>query len=97
MIITEYIKENLLFLDGGTGTLLQKSGLPTGELPEKWNLSHPEIIRQIHKSYFDAGSNVVCTNTFGANRLKFSVDELREIIRSAISNARLAAVNRSNL
>ena len=91
MIITEYIKENLLFLDGGTGTLLQKSGLPTGELPEKWNLSHPEIIRQIHKSYFDAGSNVVCTNTFGANRLKFSADELREIIRSAISNARLAA------
>ena len=95
MKILDYLKENILVLDGGTGTLLQSAGLPTGELPERWNISHPEVIKNIHKSYFDAGSNVVCTNTFGANSLKFSADELREIIFSAAKNAR-DAIKESN-
>lgn len=89
--ILNYIKNNLLLLDGGTGTLLQKAGLPEGELPERFNVSHPEAVRSIHKSYFDAGSNVVCTNTFGANCLKFDRDELKEIIWSAVENAKAAA------
>ena len=91
MIITEFIKENTLILDGGTGTLLQSAGLKAGELPESWNISHPEVIRKIHKSYFDAGSNVVCTNTFGANRLKFSCEKLKDIIFAAVKNAKCAA------
>ena len=91
MKITDYLKENILILDGGTGTLLQSSGLSAGELPERWNITHPEVIRSIHRDYFDAGSNVVCTNTFGANSLKFSADELREIIFCAVENAKCAA------
>lgn len=91
MKITEFLKKNILFLDGGTGTLLQSAGLAPGELPERWNLTHPDVICDIHKSYFDAGSNVVCTNTFGANSLKYSNVELEEIITAAVANARRAA------
>ena len=90
MNFSEYLKNNIVYLDGGMGTLLQAQGLTPGEHPEKWNISHPEIITNIHKSYFDNGSNVVCTNTFGANSLKFNDSELEEIIKSAISNAKKA-------
>lgn len=91
MLIKEYLNDNIIYLDGGMGTLLQGQGLLPGELPERWNITHPRIITEIHKSYYDAGSNVVSTNTFGANLLKFSRDELEEIISSAVANARQAA------
>ncbi len=90
MNFSEYLKNNIVYLDGGMGTLLQAGGLKPGEHPEKWNISHPEVITNIHKSYYDSGSNVVCTNTFGANSLKFNDEELEEIIKSAISNAKKA-------
>ena len=88
--VLEYLKNNLLFLDGGMGTLLQAQGLKPGELPERWNISRPDIIQNVHKSYYDAGSNVVSTNTFGANSLKFSDTELEEIISAAIKNVETA-------
>ncbi|MCH5198440.1 MAG: homocysteine S-methyltransferase family protein [Oscillospiraceae bacterium] len=91
MLITDLIKQSLVILDGGLGTLLQKKGLKAGELPEKWNLSHPEILTAVHKAYFDAGSNTVNANTFGANCLKFSENELESIIKAAIDNAKEAA------
>ena len=87
MKITDYLKDNLLFLDGGMGTLLQARGLLPGELPERWCISRPEVITEIHKSYYDAGSNVVNTNTFGASVLKFSDEELEKIIIAAIGCA----------
>lgn len=87
MNIRDFIKNNIVHLDGGMGTLLQKSGLQPGELPERWNISHPEVIKEIHKSYYDSGSNIVNTNTFGANSLKFGTDELSEIIYHAVKNA----------
>lgn len=87
MNIRDFIKNNIVYLDGGMGTLLQKSGLQPGELPERWNISHPEVIKEIHKSYYDSGSNIVNTNTFGANSLKFGTDELSEIIYHAVKNA----------
>ena len=90
MKITEFLKENLLFLDGGMGTLLQQRGLKAGELPERWGIEHPELIQEIHRSYYAAGSNVVSTNTFGANSLKFSDEELELIVKSAIENVRAA-------
>lgn len=90
MKITEYMKEHLLYLDGGMGTLLQERGLAPGELPERWNLSRPEVITEIHRRYFEAGSHVVNTNTFGANSLKLSGAELEETISAAIANAREA-------
>ncbi|MGM9590946.1 MAG: homocysteine S-methyltransferase family protein [Faecousia sp.] len=92
MNILDHIHEHLLFLDGGMGTLLQSQGLQPGEFPETWNLTHPEVITAIHKAYFDAGSHVVCANTFGANRLKFPKEELEQIIPAALENARSAAV-----
>ncbi len=91
MKITEYIKEHIIYLDGGMGTLLQSEGLSAGELPERWNLTHPDVITGIHRDYYNAGSNVVNTNTFGANILKFSPDELDTIVKAAIENARAAA------
>ncbi len=91
MKITEYIKQNVLYLDGGMGTLLQARGLVPGELPERWNITRPDIITEIQRAYYDAGSNVVNTNTFGANILKFSDGELEEIVSAAIANAREAS------
>lgn len=93
MKITEYIKNHIVYLDGGLGTLLQKKGLLPGEFPERWNITHPDIITGIHTDYYNAGSNIVCTNTFGANSLKFDDDELEIIIKSAITNAKNAQKN----
>ena len=90
MKITEFIKQNTLLLDGGMGTLLQAAGLASGELPERWNITHPDVITGVHRAYFCAGSHVVNTNTFGANSLKFSSDELDEIVKHAVENARRA-------
>lgn len=95
MNFNEYLKENIVVLDGGMGTLLQKKGLLPGEFPERWNLSHPEVIQEIHTAYFNAGSNVVSTNTFGANSLKFEDEELKKIIFAAVENARIA-IKKSN-
>lgn len=90
MTILEYMKDHVLYLDGGMGTLLQEKGLRPGELPERWNKSHPEEIIAIQKAYYEAGSNVVSTNTFGANLLKFEMTELKELIEAAIDCARTA-------
>lgn len=90
MNFREFLKSNIVVLDGGMGTLLQARGLKTGELPETWNITHSDEIIAIHKAYFDSGSNVVSTNTFGANILKFNENELHEIIFSAINNAKKA-------
>ncbi len=87
MNIREYIKSNTLYLDGAMGTMLQKAGIMPGEQPERWNISHRDEIIKIHKAYYDAGSNVVNTNTFGANLLHYEEDELRSIIKAAIENA----------
>ena len=97
MDFKSFLKNNTVFLDGGMGTLLQKKGvLGTGH-PELLNITHPEIISGIHKEYYDAGSNVVCTNTFGANILKFDTETLENIIKHAVENAdnaRKATVNK---
>ena len=63
MEILNVLKEHILYLDGGMGTLLQSEGLMPGEMPERWNLSHPEVIRRIHHAYFEAGSNIVIPYT----------------------------------
>ena len=90
MTILDYIKENILILDGGMGSFLQEKGLRPGERPEPWNISHPEVVTAIHRSYFDAGSNAVITNTFGACGLRFSEEELQKIAAAAVANARRA-------
>lgn len=90
MKFLDFLQENIVYLDGGMGTLLQEKGLRAGGQPERWNLTHADVVTSIHKAYFDAGSNVICANTFGANLLKFSKEELEEIIKAALSNAKKA-------
>ena len=90
MQFKDFLKTENVYLDGGMGTILQSRGLGAGEYPELWNITHSKEIIAVHKAYFDAGSNVVCTNTFGANTLKFSENELETIIKSALENAKTA-------
>ena len=87
MGILELLKSRILILDGGFGTYLQKEGLKPGESTESWNITHPAVVQSVHKKYFDAGSNIVCANTFGANSLKYKSGELEEIIKAAVQNA----------
>ncbi len=79
-----------VFFDGAMGTILQQNGLKAGELPETWNLSHPELITSIHADYLAAGCQIVKSNTFGANRFKFPGEELETIITAGISHAKKA-------
>ena len=90
MNVFEFLRKGIFYLDGGMGTLLQEEGLLAGELPERLNLTHPERIRAIHRAYFEAGSNIVNTNTFGANRLHYAAEELEQVIAAAVENAKAA-------
>ncbi len=82
----------ILLCDGAMGTELQKRGLPSGACPEEYNVSHPDIIRNIHKNYYDAGSDIVETNTFGANRARLKLhgyeDRVVEFCKAAAALAR---------
>ena len=87
--LKERLGKERLYFDGGTGSVLQTMGLKGGELPERWNLIHPDRIIELHRSYFAAGSDIVNTNTFGANRLHYGdPEELRNIIRAGVRHVR---------
>lgn len=91
MTLLEKIKKGYVFFDGGYGTILQARGLKAGELPETYNVLHPEMITNIHYEYLMAGSQILKTNTFGCNALKFSADgefALEKLVCAAIENAR---------
>ena len=91
--LMEEIRKRIVFFDGGTGSLLQANGLKPGELPETWNILHPEIVTKLHYDYLEAGADIVKTNTFGANGLKFNdAGEygLDEIVAAAMENAKKA-------
>ncbi len=82
----------VLFLDGGMGTQLQAKGLQPGEIPELWNLNRPDDVRAVHASYFASGTDVVYTNTFGANPAKYHGDApLADVIAAAVGIAKEAA------
>ncbi len=72
MNVLEYIKDNILFLDGGMGTVLQSSGVTVGKYPEALNITHPDVVASVHRAYMSAGSKLILTNTFGASRHKMS-------------------------
>ena len=82
MTLKDRLGKEWLFCDGGTGTILQELGLKGGELPETWNLTRPDDIKGLNRRYFEAGSNIVNTNTFGLNRFKF--DNVAEIAAAAV-------------
>ena len=88
------LREGILYLDGGTGSILQSLGLKPGELPEVWNIERANDIVNVARQYYEAGSNVVYTNTFGANSLKYDGKDGRysveEIVNAAVNNTRHA-------
>ena len=90
---SEFWKDGLLLLDGAMGTVLQQRGLKPGELPELIGITRPELLRSIHREYIDAGSRVVCANTFGANALKLAHSgyTVEEVVRASIAAAKQAA------
>ena len=75
--IFERAKSEFVFIDGGCGSILQAQGLKPGELPETWNLIHPEIIVEMHKNYLLSGVNILTSNTFGANINKFKPGDFK--------------------
>ena len=91
--LMEEIRKRIVFFDGGTGSLLQANGLKPGELPETWNILHPERVTKLYYDDLEAGADIVKTNTFGANGRKFndaSEYGLDEIVTAAMENAKKA-------
>ena len=89
--INRLSKRKIVILDGASGTELQMRGMPAGVCPEIWCIEHPRIIRGVHQAYRAAGSDMIYTCTFGANRVKlaeFDVENVREV------NAALARLAR---
>ncbi|MTI54602.1 MAG: homocysteine methyltransferase [Geosporobacter ferrireducens] len=89
------LEKEILIFDGAMGTMLQQSGLKTGECPEAFNLNREEAIYQIHRQYVEAGCKIIQTNTFGANRIKLSLyglaDQVAPINQKGAAIARMAA------
>ena len=93
MNLLELIKERIIYCDGGLGSLLQAEGLQAGELPGTWNITRPEVLLKIHRSYLDAGADIVTTNTFGVDRLKYNEHTeytTEQIVRAAVRIAKQA-------
>ena len=82
-----------LIFDGGMGTMLQAHAIKIGELPESYNILHPDIVEKIHCEYVEAGADIITANTFGANRYKLKGSEygVKEIIENGVAIARRAA------
>lgn len=90
--IKDMLKKRRLFFDGAMGTQLQKRGLCAGDIPETYNFTHPEMIKEIHHHYLQAGADIVTTNTFGANELKLKDTgyTVEEVITKAVALAKAA-------
>ena len=87
MKLKELLRKGPFFLDGGMGTLLQARGLKPGEAPERWGMLHPDVITDIQRTYYEAGSDMVLTNTFGVHPLRYDLAECEEMIRTAVACA----------
>jgi 5-methyltetrahydrofolate--homocysteine methyltransferase len=80
-----------LLADGAMGTNLFKRGLASGDAPEPWNLDHPERVAEVHRGFVAAGSDIVLTNTFGANRQRLKLHKLEHRVEELnAAGARLA-------
>ena len=89
--IINAIEKGIVLLDGGMGTELIASGFSQGACPESWNVEKPDVVQKIHKSYFDAGSDAVLTNSFGGSKIKLEAyhlgDRCYELNLAAARNA----------
>jgi len=97
-LIHDLLSEAPVLTDGGWGTEMQARGLQAGDCPDKWNLSHPERVEEVARAYVETGSQVILTNTFGANRILLARHDLagkaKEINRAGVEISRRAAGGR---
>lgn len=95
------LKKKILIADGATGSQLQKYDLPKNICPEELNLTHPDIICKVNKSYVDAGSDIILTNTLGGNRIKLKhyqlENKVKQINQSAVKIAQKARASKKVL
>jgi len=95
VLFEEYVKENLVLLDGAMGSLIYEKGVFIDKCYDELNLSRPELIGSIHEEYVRAGSMVIETNTYGANRFKLKshnlLDQIEEINLKGVALARQSA------
>lgn len=87
--ILSALRERRLYFDGATGSQLQSMGLPVGTPPEAWSITHPDTLTELHRAYLSAGADIIKTNTFGVNPLKY--ENYADYIRAAVGAARRAA------
>jgi 5-methyltetrahydrofolate--homocysteine methyltransferase len=94
MAFRDLLGKDFLYFDGAMGTMLQAAGLQAGELPEIWNIQHPEKVQAVHGAYLAAGAQIIKTNTFGANSLKLTDTgvSVAEVFQGAVKNIRSAIV-----
>jgi 5-methyltetrahydrofolate--homocysteine methyltransferase len=85
--ITDLTEKEFMVLDGAMGTFLQEQGLSPADLPEEWNLSHPDIIVHIHRAYLDAGAQIIETNSFGGTSLKLQAKGKAHLAQSVNQEA----------
>ncbi len=85
-LLKKLLEDRPIITDGAWGTQLQDRGLPVGACPDEWNLSHPEAVESVARDYVEAGSRIILTNTFGANRITLEkhglADRVAEINRA---------------
>jgi 5-methyltetrahydrofolate--homocysteine methyltransferase len=100
-LIEELLAASPVLTDGAWGTELQARGLQAGDCPDAWNLSHPERVEEVARAYVEAGSRIILTNTFGANRIMLARHELagkaQEINRAGVAISRRAAGSRARV
>lgn len=100
-LIATLIAHRPVVTDGAWGTQIQSRGLPTGECPDGWNLSHPDLVEEIPRAYVEAGSRVVITNTFRGNRIALEsaglADRVVELNRRGAAISRRAAGDRASV
>lgn len=87
--------------DGAMGTMLQNAGMKTGDCPEYLNITNPKMVQDVHRAYFEAGSDIIETNTFGASRIKLAEynlsDKLAEINTAAVQNVKIATAGKAKV
>ena len=86
------MQQTVMILDGGSGACLIRAGMPKGVCPEAWAAENPEALKELQRNYVAAGSDAICTFTFGANRAKLASHGLAD--KCAELNEKLAAISK---